>query len=128
MSLLKLCGFALAAAMLALALKAGDKQLSLCLSLSAGAMLLLSAVNGLSAVLQSLGKLLGAANINRDALALIVKLMGMAYITEFSVQACRDAAQEGIALKLLLCAKIAMVILVLPLLEELSSLVIHMVP
>lgn len=128
MNIVKLCGFALAAAMLAFALKAGDKQLSLCLALSAGAMLLIAVLSSMEKVLEMLLALSGAAGLKSDTLSLIIKLMGMAYITEFGVQACRDADQEGIAMKLSLCGKMAMVVLTLPLLSELSTLVFSLVP
>ena len=128
MGVLKACGFALAAAMLAFALKTGDRQLSLCLSLAAGAMLLLTALTYVGRVVEAMTRMSKSAGLREDSLALIVRLIGMAYVTEFGVQACADAEEMGLAKKLSLCGRAAMAAMTMPLLLELNGLVLSLLP
>lgn len=128
MGVLKACGFALAAAMLAFALKAGDRQLSLCLSLAAGAMLLLTALTYVGRVVEVMRRMSESAGLKEDSLALVVRLIGMAYVTEFGVQACNDAEETGLAQKLSLCGRAAMAAMTMPLLMELNTLVLSLLP
>ena len=126
--IVRAAGFALAAAMLAMALKQEKSQLALCLTLAAGAMLLLTAMDGVSAILNMLGDVAQAAGVKSEALALIVRLVGVSYVTEFAAQACRDAEAEGLALKLSLVGKVLMLVMTLPLLKELTTLVLSLTP
>jgi stage III sporulation protein AD len=128
LSIVKAAGFAFVAAILVMAFRQENGQLALCLSLAAGTVLLLTALSGVEKVLSALSNLAGMAGLKSETLALVMKLVGVAYITEFAVQACRDAQAEGIALKLSLCGKVTMLLMTLPLLTELSELVLSLTP
>ena len=59
-------------------------------------------------------------------LALMLKLLGVSFAAEFAAQACRDAGEDGIALRVELSAKVMLVILAAPLLRQLASMILEL--
>jgi len=85
-------------------------------------------VNHLSAAADALRDLSRRAGIGEDTAALLMKLVAMAYLTEFAVQACRDAGEEGLAAKAALCGKILLMAQTLPLAAQIGELALSLTP
>ena len=62
------------------------------------------------------------------AAGLLMKLAAMAYLTEFSVQACRDAGEEGLAARAALCGKALLMAETLPLAARIGELALSLTP
>ena len=56
---------------------------------------------------------------NREYLTILFKMIGIAYLTQFSVSLCRDAGQGAIASQISFAGKISMLIVSFPVLEAL---------
>ena len=116
-------GLAIAAAVIALTLRGADKPLGLAFALAAGAVLLLTLLQPLREAMSTLSEIARAAEGDDGRLSLILKLLGVAFAAEFAAQACRDAGEEGIALRVELSAKLALVALSAPLLRQMAGLI-----
>ena len=116
-------GLAIAAAVIALTLRGADKPLGLAFALAAGAVLLLTLLQPLREAMSTLSEIAQAAEGDDGRLSLILKLLGVAFAAEFAAQACRDAGEEGIALRVELSAKLALVALSAPLLRQMAGLI-----
>jgi len=57
-----------------------------------------------------------AAGVNSIYLKTVMKILGIAYLTELVAQLCRDGGSSALALKIELAAKIAILTLALPIL------------
>ena len=105
--MLKAAGFAIAGALIACVLKTAHRESSASQTLQAFAL---------------------QAGLENGQLALIFKLIAMAYVTEFAVQACRDAGEEGLAAKAGLCGKILLMGQTLPLVVEIGEIALSFSP
>ena len=54
---------------------------------------------------------------------LVLKCIGIAYLTEFTAETCRDAAQGALAVKVQLLGKVSVLMLALPLLAAVTATV-----
>ena len=126
MEMVKIAGFAVAAAMLALTVRAVNRDLGMALSLAAGAMLLAVAAQKLGAVVGALQGIAGRAQGAGELMGTLLKVIGAAYAAEFSAQACRDAGEAGIASKVELCGKVLVVTLALPLVTAITDMVLSL--
>lgn len=126
--ILKIGGFALMAALCAFALKAFHRQAGMAVALAAGMMLFFYGLGNFSILSSALQQLSRQAGLGSDGMQLLIKMLGMAYIGEFSVQACRDAGEEGLALKASLCGKMLLIAQTLPLIGEISRLTLSLLP
>lgn len=125
---LRMAGFALAAAMIAFTLRSAHRQAGAAVAIAAGLMLFFFAITQLSDAVKMLRALSEKSGMGEGTLALLVKLVGMAYITEFASQACKDAGEEGLAAKAALCGKMLMMAQTLPLIQEIGQMTLALIP
>lgn len=125
---LRVTGFSAAAAMLCFTLRAANRQAGAAAAIAAGLILFFSAISQLSAVTETMQSLSRQAGVGDETMKLLLKLIAMAYITEFSAQACRDAGEEGLASKAALCGKMLLMAQTLPLISEISQLTLALAP
>jgi len=121
-------GFALVAAMISFTLRSAHKQAGAAAALAAGLMLFFFAVTHIGAAVEALKRLSAQAGIGDGTVTLLLKLVAMAYITEFAAQACRDAGEEGLAGKAALCGKLLLLAQTLPLITEIGELTLSLAP
>ena len=125
---LRMAGFAAAAAMLSFTLRAAHRQAGAAAAMAAGLMLFFFALTSMAPVVEALKALSERAGVGRQTLTLLLKLVAMAYVTEFAVQACRDAGEDGLAGKAALCGKMLLMAQTLPLITEIGELTLNLIP
>ena len=128
MEALRTAGFAVTAAMLCFALRAAHRQAGAAAAIAAGLMLFFAAISRLSLAVDALKTLGERTGVSDSTLTLLMKLTAMAYVTELSAQLCRDAGEEGLAVKAALCGKMLLMAQTLPLILEIGELTLAMAP
>ena len=84
------------------------------LTLVTGVAIFLLLLPKLSVLLSSFSELAGKSSLSMFYLSNILKVMGIAYIAEFSSQICRDIGQGALAMKVELAGKIGIMVLAVP--------------
>lgn len=120
--------FTAAAAMAAFLLRGANRQAGAAVAMAAGLMLLLFAAGRLSGAVALLKEFGGRAGIGEDSAGLMLRLVAMAYLTEFSVQACRDAGEEGLAARAALCGKVLLMAETLPIVARIGEMALSLAP
>ena len=124
---ISLIGLALVATVIVLLLKESRlTTLALLTALAAGALILIRLLPSLSDLLEGYQALGAVSGVSSYYFGLILKIIGIAYICEFCAQLCRDAAQNALALKIELAAKVGILILALPVLSSIVKTVIDL--
>lgn len=125
---LRMAGFAVAAALLAFTLRSAHQQAGAAVALGAGVMLFFCAITQVSAAVEALRTLSQQTGGSDGTVTLMMKLLGMAYVTEFAAQACRDAGEEGLGAKAALCGKMLLMAQTLPLIGEIARMTLGLLP
>lgn len=112
----------LAAAVLALTLRAYRAEFAMLVSLACGVLVLLLLLTELRAILDALNPILVGLGDQRDMIAIVLKALGICIVAELGSQCCRDAGETGIATKVELAAKVSLVYISLPLFSRLLTL------
>ena len=81
-----------------------------------GAIVFLNIAGQLQNVLQTLMRLSEQAGVNVIYLTTVFKIIGIAWLTEFFCQVCRDAGSSALAVKVEFAAKVAILLLAFPVL------------
>ncbi len=123
-----MAGVAAVAAMLSFTLRAAHRQAGAAVAMAAGLMLFFFALTQLGAAVEVLRSLSDRSGIGQQTVTLLLKLIAMAYVTEFAVQACRDAGEDGLAGKAALCGKMLLMVQTLPLISEIGELTFSLIP
>jgi stage III sporulation protein AD len=75
-----------------------------------------------------LRKMAVTAHLNGAYVATVLKIIGIAYIAEFSIQIAKDAGQNALAGKIELAGKILILVMAIPILTAIIETVVNMMP
>ena len=75
-----------------------------------------------------LNNLANKANINTQFLGILLKITGIAFLTEFAVSICRDSGESAIASKIDLGGKAIVIAMSIPIISALLELIIKILP
>lgn len=116
MGILQILGCGFLVLVLWLVLQQYKSTLRVFVVIAFGLVLFLSMAGQLQALLQTLLQLSQQAGVNVIYLTTIFKIIGIAWLTEFLSQVCRDAGSNALAVKLEFAAKLSILLLAFPIL------------
>ena len=119
---LKVTAGVLAALIVVLYINKYSKDISAIITLAVCAMVLLSAMTFLKPVIDFIKKLQTIANIDSELLPVVLKVVGIAVISEFCTFVCKDAGNESMGKALQLLSASAAIWIAIPVFEKLLSL------
>ncbi|MDP9728748.1 stage III sporulation protein AD [Alicyclobacillus tengchongensis] len=128
MHIMQLVGFGLSATILATVLRSYAPQFAMLVALLAGILLFTSVIQNISVVLDMLRGLSSSAHIDSGFFSTVLKIIGIAYIVEFAGQVARDAGEGALASKIELAGKISIVILAIPIVNDVVQSLMHLLP
>ena len=70
----------------------------------------------------------GKISINKEFITLLIKITGIAILTEFAVSICKDAGESSIASKIDMGGKVIIVSMSIPILAGLLETVVKILP
>lgn len=127
MDIVALSGIAILAAILAVMLKKYNPEYSILISLGAGALLLWMVLSKISPAINQIRELISAAGISSEYGAILLKTLGICFLTQLSADSCRDAGESALAAKVELAGKLFIVILALPLFQQIASTALSLI-
>lgn len=122
MQLPSVVGLAVVAAVLCTVLKRCYPEYATALALLTGVMILLAVCSAVMPVLHFLKRLSELVGLQDDILAMALKMVGLCWVSALGADVCRDAGQTGLASKVELAGRIAVLLAILPAFENLMSL------
>lgn len=121
MNLTAIIGIALIAMILCVLLKGYRPEYSVFLSLIAGIIILLMALDALTPMMGTISQLIEVSGQGKESFSILLKALGVCFITQLAADACRDAGEGAIASKVELAGKVVILLLAMPLFEQIIS-------
>lgn len=115
----------LVAALLSIVLKKQRPEVSMMIALVTGIIIFIFVVDKLLPVLDILRSLSEKAHIDKLYMGITLKIIGIAYITEFAAQILRDAEENSIASRIEFGGKVLILLQALPILTALIDTVLN---
>ena len=128
MEILKIIGIGLIALIIIVMLKQYKPEFVIYVSLIAGAWILFIVVDKLTGIINLLQSLANKASINTEFLTLLIKITGIAFLSEFAVSICKDAGEVAIANKMEIGAKIIIISMSIPIISSLLEIILKILP
>lgn len=122
-TVLAVTGVLLCGALLAAVLRTQRPELALCLSLTAGAVVLGLLLRQVTPLLSQLRRLMDAAAMPASYPAAMLKAAGITVLAQLTADTCRDAGETALAAKAELAGRILLLALAVPLFGDLLTLV-----
>lgn len=128
MEIIKIIGIALIALIIIILLKQYRPEFAIYISLLAGALILILVMDKLNGIVQLLQSLASKASINSTFIVLLIKITGIAFLSEFAVSICKDSGEGAIASKIEIGSKIVIVSMSIPIISSLLEIILKILP
>lgn len=128
MEIIKIIGIGLIALIMILVLKQYKPEYAIYVSLIAGIAILFISLSQISGVLDLLKSISNRANINSQYISLLLKITGIAFLTEFAVSISNDCGESAIASKIDLGGKVLIIVISLPIITALLETILKIIP
>ncbi|MEG0132654.1 MAG: stage III sporulation protein AD [Clostridium sp.] len=116
MEIVKIVSFALITLLIVIVVKNERRDIALLISLVAGIIIFMFLVSKLTVIVNFLQTLSNKANIDIVYLDTVFKILGIAYLTSFCSEVCKDAGESSIASKVDFAGKVLILTLAIPIL------------
>ena len=126
--LIKIIGIGLIALVITIILKQYKPEYAIYVSIIAGVLILFFTMEKLSGIINLLQSISDNTYINKQFLGILLKITGIAIITEFAVSICNDAGEKSIASKIEIGSKVIIIAMSIPIISSLLELVIEILP
>jgi stage III sporulation protein AD len=123
MEILKIVAIGIVATILAVLLKEQKPVLAMQISIVTGLVIFIFVLTKLNSVLAVLKYFASKTNIDLLYFTTILKVIAIAYITEFGAQVCRDAGESSIASKIEFGGKVLIMIMAIPIVAALMDVI-----
>ena len=128
MDIVKIIGVGLIALIIIIILKQYRPEFTMYVSILAGVIILIMLVNPISGIINLINNIASKANINTQFIRILIKITGIAILTEFAVSICNDSGETAIASKIDVGGKIIIVALSTPIIQALMETVLKVLP
>ncbi len=128
MDIIKIIGVGLIALIIIVIVKQYRPEFVIYVSLVAGALILLMVMDKIGGIIDLLTTLSNKTAINNEFLILLIKITGIAFLTEFAVSICKDSGEAAIANKVDLGGKIIIISMSIPIISSLLETIIKIMP
>ena len=116
------------AAFLAMILKEQKPNFAFLLVLFVSTMIFIFLVDHIKAIIHMINKIAANTKVNMVYMETILKIIGIAYITEFASHLTKDAGESALAAKLEFAGKIVILAMAIPILTVLIETILNMIP
>lgn len=128
MEIIKIIGIGLISLVIITIVKQYKPEFAVYVSLMAGVLILILAFDKLADIIELLNNLASKTSINGKFITLLIKITGIAILTEFAVSICKDSGETAIANKMDIGGKIMIVAVSVPIISSLLETVTKVLP
>ena len=126
MEIFKIVAVGILICVVTLILKQVKPELSVTVVIAGSVILITYALSYFSTVFQVFGNIVNKTGIDQGLFTILLKLIGVGYLVEFGASICEDTGNGSIANKIVLCGKITIFIMAMPIITSLFQLILDL--
>lgn len=128
MDIVKIIGVGLIALIIIVVIRQYKPEFTMYVSIIAGAIILFLVLDKVTGIITLLTNLSKKTGINSEYLSILLKITGIAILTEFAVSICKDAGETAIASKVDLGGKVIIISMSIPIISALLEIIMKIIP
>lgn len=128
MEIIKIVGVGLVSLIIIIILKQYKPEYAIYASIISGVIILMLVMDKLTNIIHLLTNLQNQANINNQFLVILLKITGIAFLTEYASSICKDAGETAVATKIDIGGKVIIIAISIPIIQALLELIIKIMP
>lgn len=106
-------------------LDGSSKDFSIYVRIAAGALIIAVVSIYISPVVEKINEIFNRTGIGNEYLTILFKAAGICYVSQFACDVCKDNGENLIASHAELAGKIALIVISLPLVDNLTEIIIN---
>ncbi len=128
MDIIKIIGVGFTALIIIIVIKQYKPEFAVYISIIAGIIIILMIMDKLSAIIELITTLTNKTSVGSSFLTILLKITGIAILTEFAVSICKDSGETAIANKIDLGGKVIIISISIPIITALLELITSILP
>ena len=128
MEIIKIVGIALIALVIIIMLKQYRPEYAIFISILTGILILILVMDMLTGIINLIQSIEDKFSINTQFIALLIKITGIAFLSEFAVSICKDSGEAAIASKIEIGSKIIIISMSIPIISSLLEIILKILP
>ena len=128
MYIIKIIGIGFIGVIIIILIKQYRPEFAIYVSIGAGILIFSIIAGKLSGIIEVLKSFTNKTSINNEFLTLLIKITGIAILTEFAVSICKDSGESAIASKVDLSGKVIIMSMSIPIMSSLLETIISILP
>lgn len=128
MEITQIIGIALIAVIMSIVLKENRPEFAIFVSIIVGIIVIVSLTPNINGIINYIKDLANKTNINFKFVEILLKITGIAILSEFAVSICNDANEKSIGSKIDIGGKIIIISISLPIVKALLDVIIKILP
>lgn len=128
MDIIRIIGIGLISLIIIIIIKQYRPEFAIYISIIGGILIIMLVLDKLTGIINLLTTLSSKTGINSQYIGILLKITGIAILTEFAVSICNDAGESAIATKVDLGGKIIIISISIPIIVALLELIIKILP
>ena len=128
MEIIKIIGIALIALIIIIMLKQYKPEYAIFISILTGILILFLVMDRLTGIINLIESIQDKFSINTQFIALLIKITGIAFLSEFAVSVCKDSGEAAIASKIEIGSKIIIISMSIPIISSLLEIILKILP
>lgn len=126
MSIFQLVGFGLVVTCITVLVRQLKSEIAIYIPIIAGIIIFMMMAGSIYSVLRLLQNMSDKLNLGNSYLTLILKMIGVAFLSEFTADICRDSGETAIANKIEFAGKIIILVLAVPIITALLEMILKL--
>lgn len=128
MEIIKIIGIAFIALIIIIMLKQYRPEYAVFISILTGVLILFLVMDKLTGIINLIQSIQDKYSINTQFIEILIKITGIAFLSEFAVSICKDSGEAAIASKIELGSKIIIISMSIPIISNLLEIILKIVP
>jgi len=128
MDIVKIIGVGFIALIISVIIRQYKPEFAMYVSIIAGVIIIVMVLDKITGIITMLTNLSNKTGINAEYLGILLKITGIAILTEFAVSICKDSGENAIASKVDFGGKIIVISMSIPIISALLELILRIIP
>ncbi len=128
MEIIRIIGIGLIALIIIIMLKQYRPEYAIFISILTGVLILFLVMDRLTGIINLIQSIQDKSSVNVQFITLLIKITGIAFLSEFAVSICKDSGEAAIASKIELGSKIIIISMSIPIISSLLEVILKILP
>ncbi len=124
----KIIGLALVIVVAVMLVKQTKPELAVLVGVAGSIIFFFYIIDLLEQAFDVVNYILDNTGLNSELFVVLLKIIGVGYLTEFSANLCSDSGNSVVASKILLAGKLVIFILAIPIIKSLIDIIVSIMP